>query len=120
MGLDNYAVQASGEELTDEDVAAFEAEGPNLCEGLAASDPGGFRGKIYYSLVLEITGESLYDDLIPPERVTAMYEALRDCNPDDFTNRGDYGFRDAEERIYNLRKFFKVCAERNLGIGSWW
>ena len=120
MGLDNYAIQASGEELTNEDIAAFVAEGPNLCEGLASGDPGGFRGKIYLSLVLEITGESLYDDFIPPESVTAMYEALRDCNPDDLTGRGDYRFGELESQIDELRKFFKVCAERNLGIASWW
>jgi len=120
MGLDNFAQRASGEELTDEDVAAFEAEGPYLCEGLAAGDPGGFRGKVYCSLVLEITGESLYDDFIPPDRVKAMYKALRDCNPDDCTGRGDYRFGELESQIDNLRKFFKVCAERNLGIASWW
>ena len=120
MGLDNFAQRASGEELTDEDIAAFVAEGPNLCEGLAAGDPGGFRGKVYFNLVHEITGESLYDDFIPPETVKAMYEALRDCNPDDFADLDDYHSVEPEERIDNLRKFFKVCAERNLGIGSGW
>ena len=120
MGLDNFAQRASGEELTDEDIAAFVAEGPNLCEGLAAGDPAGFRGKVYLNLVHEITGESLYDDFIPPEKVTAMYEALRDCNPDNFDDCGDHHSVEPEERIDNLRKFFKVCAERNLGIGSSW
>ena len=45
---------------------------------------------------------------------------MRDCNPDDFTGRGDYRFGELESQIDNLRKFFKVCAERNLGIASWW
>jgi hypothetical protein len=119
MGLDNYATQASGEELTDEDVAAFEAEGPNLCGGIASGDAGSFRGKVYVGLIQDITGESLYEPFIPPERVKAMYNALRDCDPSDSDNY-DCRFGEPEDQIDELRKFFKVCAERNLGIVSWW
>ena len=120
MGLDNFALGAMEEELTAEDIAAFVAEGPNLCEGLASGDPGGFRGKVYFSLVLEITGQSLYDDFIPPETVKEMYRALRKCEPDRFADRGDCRFGETKTKIDDLRKYFKVCAERNLGIGSWW
>jgi hypothetical protein len=119
MGLDNYAVQASGEELTEEDVAAFEAEGPNLCGGLASGDAGSFRGKVYVGVVQDITGESLYEEFIPPERVKAMYRALCDCGPVE-VDYYDERFGDLEEQIEELRKFFKVCADRNLAIVSWW
>ena len=46
MGLDNYAMRGPEEELTGDDVAAFEAEAPNLCGGIAGSDEGSFRGKV--------------------------------------------------------------------------
>ena len=119
MGLDNYARTASEEELTEEDIAAFEAEGPQLCGGILSGDAGSFRGKVYCGLVLEITGEDLHDDFIPPDRVKAMYEALRDCDPDE-ENYSDPRFGEVEDQIAELCKFFKVCAERNLGIASWW
>jgi len=119
MGLDNYAVQASGEELTEEDEAAFEAEGPNLCGGLVSGAAGSFRGKVYVGLISDITGESLYEEFIPPDRVKAMYEALCNCDPSE-VDYYDERFGDLEDQIEELRKFFKVCAERNLGIVSWW
>ena len=119
MGLDNYAVRASREELTDEDIAAFEAEGPELCGGLMSGAPGSFRGKVYSGLISEITGESLYEEFIPPDRVKAMYRALRDCDPEELDTYDDR-FGDPEAQIVELRKFFKVCAERNLAIESWW
>jgi hypothetical protein len=105
--------------LTDEDEAAFEAAEPNLCGGIVSGAAGSFRGKVYSGLVHEITGESLYEEFIPPDRVKAMYEAIRDCDPGEFEGC-DYRFGDPEEQIEELRKFFKVCAERNLGIVGWW
>ena len=97
----------------------FEAAGPNLCGGMFSGCRDSFRGKVYAGLIHGITGQSLYEHFIPPERVKAMYEALRDCDPskiDVYDNR----LSEPEEQIKNLRKFFKVCAERNLGIaGSW-
>jgi hypothetical protein len=119
MGLDNYAMRGPEEELTDDDVAAFEAEAPNLCGGITSSDQGSFRGKVYSGLIVNITGESLYEHFIPPGHVKAMYTALRDCDPNKI-DRCDYRFGEPEEQIEELRKFFKVCAERNLGIVGWW
>jgi hypothetical protein len=119
MGLDTYAMKAPGEELTEEDLAAFEAADIQLCEGVPSGLAYGFRGKVYDDLILEITGESLYQDWIPPERVKRMCEALMKCNPEEAA-RGDYVYSISESEIISLRKFLKVCAERNLGLwGSW-
>lgn len=120
MGLDNYARGPKGEELNDADLAAFEAAGPNLCGGIVSGDPGSFRGKVYFSLVLEITGVSLTDDFIEPARVKEMYEALRDCEPSLFAEHYNEQVGELEGQIRELRTFFKVCAERGLGIASWW
>ena len=119
MGLDNFAKRALGEDLTEEDRAAFKAAAPNLCGGWAGEEPWDLRGKVYAVLVEEVTGESLYDDFLAPDTVKAMYEALRDCEPGEVVSYNP-GFGDPEAQIRELRKFFKVCAERNLGIASWW
>jgi len=119
MGLDNYAMRGPEEELTIEDTQAFEAEGANLCGGIASGEAGSFRGKVYSGLINNITGESLFEHFIPPERVKAMYAALRDCDPNKI-DYCDFRFGEPEEQIDELRKFFKVCAERDLGIVGWW
>ena len=119
MGLDTYATRGPDKELTEEDLAAFEAADIRLCEGVRSGMTYGFRGKVYDDLVQEITGESLYQNWIPPETVKEMYEALTKCNPEEAA-KGNYFYSITESDIINLRRFFKVCAERNLGlVGSW-
>jgi len=69
-------------------------------------------------LVQDITGESLYQEWIPPGRVKKMYEDLMKCDPKEVL-KGQYVYNLNESSIINLRKFFKVCAERNLGLVGW-
>ena len=139
MGLDNYALQGpdralAAEErefepdedlerlgfkpLSDEDIEAFEEADIHLSGGVLSGEDGGFRGKVYDLLVQDITGESLYQEWIPPGRVKKMYEALMKCDPKEVL-KGEYGYDLSESSIINLRKFFKVCAERNLGLVGW-
>jgi hypothetical protein len=139
MGLDNYArrgpdrelqngeldfcndedLEAMGfEPLTDDDIEAFKQADIHLCGGILSGAEGSFRGKVYVLLVLDITGESLYQEWIPPERVKRMYEALMKCDPKTAVER-DYVYDLKESTIINLRKFFRVCAERNLGLTGW-
>lgn len=78
---------------------------------------GHFRGKVYAELVLDITGESLYAEWLPPETVRTMYRSFMDCIPqeaiDEYTDDRTIG------EILELRKFFKVCSERGLGLLGW-
>ena len=46
-----------------------------------------------------------------------MYESLMACDPKEAIDRWDYGNTVAE--ILELRKFFKVCSERGLGLVGW-
>lgn len=119
MGLDNFAARVPGEDLTEEDLQALKEADIHLCGGILSGPPDSFRGKVYDDLILEITGESLYQEWIPPEKVKRMYEALMKCNPEEAA-KGDYLYSIDESEISNLRKFFKVCAERNLGLLGWW
>lgn len=121
MGLDNFAARSPGEELTEEDLEAFEKADIHLCGGVLSGPPDSFRGKVYSDLILDITGESLYQQWIPPERVKRMYEALIRCDAKEAIVNRDYDERFVDESaIVNLRKFFRVCVERNLGLIGWW
>ena len=139
MGLDNYALRGPDRALTaeepefqsdedlerlgfkplsDEDIEAFEEADIHLSGGVLSGEDGGFRGKVYLLLIHDITGEFLSQEWIPPGRVKKMYEALRQCDPKEvLKNQQFYDLN--ESSIINLRKFFKVCAERNLGLVAW-
>jgi hypothetical protein len=68
-------------------------------------------------LILEITGESLLEEWLSPETVCKIYESLMACDPKEAIDRCDFGNTVAE--ILELRKFFKVCCERGLGLVGW-
>lgn len=78
MGLDTYAMLAAqdGEPHTapDEPFA-----GLKLCGGMYSGGAGSssIRGKVYDEVVLEATGESLYQERIEPETVAEMARRLR-------------------------------------------
>lgn len=83
-----------------------------------------FRGKLYADLIQYVTGVYIYRTWIPPETVRKMAEAFERRDP-EVTIRG---FRRSKRRIYDhdpsdvvdLRAFFRVCADRGLGlVGSW-
>lgn len=116
MGLDNYASRSPGLDLTEEDRKAFEEADIHLGQG-----DGGFRGKLYQELILNVTGVSLYQDWIPPEVVRGMCEALERCDPEEATKRTSfYEAGRMPSSVSELRKFFRVCVERNLGLVSSW
>lgn len=115
MGLDNYAGRSPSGALTDEDLAAFEAADIHLGQG-----PDGLRGKLYQDLISDVTGVSLYEEWIPPEMVRQMWVALEQCDPDEVTKDRFYSASSSPSAVTELRKFFLVCVERNLGLISSW
>ncbi len=111
MGLDNYAQPSRHGDLSKEDEQAFIRSGVSL-----GGREGGFRGKLYDECINDITGESLYQDWIPPDTVKKMYQALVKCDPKEVVAKGSYWYPITESQILELRTFFKICAERNLGL----
>lgn len=119
MGLDTYASRSQDDiVLTGDDVQAFAEAQIELCGGIFSGEEGSFRGKVYVMLVLEITDENLAQDWIPPETVRHMYASLLACDPAEAINQ--WGFRNTVDEILELRKFFKVCSERGLGLIGWY
>lgn len=119
MGLDTFASHSPDEiELSDADVQAFSNADISLCGGIfsGGGNDGSFRGKVYAELILEVTGQSLYSEWIPPETVQEMYASLTECDPEEAAL---WGYRNTAQEILELRKFFKVCSEQGLGLVAW-
>ena len=127
MGLDNYAARHAEGGLTEEDCQAFEEAGIDLCGGLESDGTVSFRGKVYNTLVEEVTGVRLYQEWIPPETVAEMAAALNEYTAEELAEIWDevdpLPWEDAShspEETGHLQRFFAVCAERGLGLIGWW
>jgi hypothetical protein len=123
MGLDNFASRSPDDiVLTQADEEAFEASGLELVGGILSGDSSSFRGKVYAFLVLEVTGESLYDQWLPPETVRRMSAALSEHTPAELVaihNRVTPVWRYSERQMADLQRFFAICAERGIGLIGW-
>jgi hypothetical protein len=121
MGLDTYAARTPEGDLTEEDARAFDAVDVQLCGGIWSGDARSFRGKVYADVVERVTGVSLYEEWIPPETVRTMAEAFSRCDADAVAGElaGEVHAPTAEE-VRSLAVFFRVCAERGLGLTGWW
>ena len=128
MGLDTYASRQPDEiELSDEDAAAFEAAAIRLCGGFWSGGDASFRGKVYDDLIRDATGQSLYREWIPPEEVQAMAEALGAPTPEalaalsaEVDGQIDPSRAHSELECADLQAFFRLCADRGLGLIGWW
>ena len=122
MGLDNFASRTRGDvSLTPEDERAFVEAGIQLCGSMSTDGISSFRGKIYTVFVTEITGESLSEEWLPPETVAGMAEKLAACDPDTARQRLGLDEHDVPSRgeIRDLQRFFRLCADRGLGLIGW-
>jgi hypothetical protein len=120
MGLDTFASRSADDiELQDDDLQAFVDADISLCGGIfsGGGNDGSFRGKVYAELILEVTGQSLYAEWIPPEIVKEMYTSLKVADPEE---AAAWGYRNTAQEVLELCKFFKVCSERRLGLLGWW
>ena len=121
MGLDTFASRSPLDiGLNDEDLQTFQQANIELCGGIfsGGGNDGSFRGKVYVIMLADITGQSLFKGWIPPESVQEMYGALMACDPQKVFRENDW-YGCIPEDIMELRKFFRVCSERNLGLLNW-
>ena len=119
MGLDTFAAHTPDDiELTEADIQAFKDADITLCWGILTSDgsEGSFRGKVYESIIREITGVSLYQEWIPPETVQEMYEAIKAY---ELSKWEDEEIDPKDSEPSDLCKFFKVCSKRGLCLVAW-
>jgi hypothetical protein len=123
MGLDTYASRSPGEvELTADDELAFKEASIELCGGFWSGGDGAssFRGKVYVAVVDRVAGASLVEDWLPPEHVRDLAAAFERCDPARVAeeSKGD-AYVVAEAEVLELRRFFRLCADRGLGLIGW-
>ena len=132
MGLDTFASRSPADfhtegagpwepELTEEDLRAFKEAGLNLCGGMYSGDgsDGSFRGKVYVDIIDHITGEYLSQEWIPADTVRQMSEALQACDPKRTIEEYE-GYEDCTvAELIDLQRFFRICADRGLGLIGW-
>lgn len=115
MGLDTLAMRGPDTPPTAEDLAAFDAAGVRLCECDGEST---FRGKVHWEAVYEATGQ-----VLPPEGrwapaaiVRRMADRLEVADAFEVAERTNAPVAEVERDLRELARFFRVCAERDLGL----
>lgn len=108
MGLDSFWVHPDGE-----DVPHPEFDPPlRLCGGMfSGNGSGSFRGKVYEDLVREVTGHSLYQEVIDNETVRAMADdlaVLQNCSSRDNIEQKD------------IARMFRAYADAGFELKGWW
>jgi hypothetical protein len=122
VGLDTYASRApDSATLTEEDGRAFDEARLTLCGGMFSGEGGSFRGKVYVDAVEHVSGVSLYQEWIPPETVREMAEDFERCDPEAVERElAGQHYETTADEIRELRRFFRICADRGLGLVGWW
>jgi len=122
MGLDNFISRSPDEVvLTPDDERALAESGVDLCGGVFSDGVTSFRGKVYDIFVSEVTGESLYQEWLTPETLAEMADKLTACDPETVGEQLDLDgdFVPSPGEIRQLRKLFRICADRGLGLIAW-
>ena len=123
MGLDTFASRSAGDvELTAEDEQAFAEAGIQLCGGMWSGGDGAasFRGKVYLAVVDRVAGVWLTQEWIPPGEVRDVAAAFERCDPAGVVEASQHDAHPVSEfEIEELRRFFRLCADRGLGLIGW-
>lgn len=113
MGLDNFWVDPQGNPGVIE-------EGFKVCGGMfSGNGDSSFRGKVYHEYVKDVTGVSLYDDVIDNDCVMEMANDLRN-SLDEFDEgvADEYGLD--KEEVENLVMMFEEHGNAGHHLESWW
>lgn len=116
MGLDSYFSETK-------DYKAIESPNYKICGGLCSGQGLSFRGKVYNDLIQDATGESLYQEWIPPKTVKCMAISLKGYIAALKSFSGERTYTDWEltlESIEELNRMFQDAASLNLGLIGWW
>lgn len=119
MGLDSFFMKKLDEPDKDGNMFSIDENFPDLplAVGIFSGGPGGFRGKCYNDIIQQITGESLYQHIISPEKVKEMSDKLEAS-----TSLGELMESNGwvEEDITALQKAFKYASDNGLTLLGWW
>lgn len=122
MGLDSYFRDNNGKEMI------VELGRPiNLAGGLFSGNgcDGSFRGKVYASLVEEVTGHSLYQEEISNKTVKEMAAKLGafasdETNEAKITYSNPYGYDITWQEVKDLALMFRGFGDAGAKLVGWW
>ena len=67
-----------------------------------------------------VAGASLFAEWIPPEEVHDIAAAFERCDPGRVAEESmDDPYPISETEVFELDRFFRLCAERGLGLIGW-
>lgn len=112
MGLDNYWKQNDGND-------GFVAGEFNVCGGICSGNGNdSFRGKVYNSIVENVTGVSLYNDKIPSDKIHEMNQKIQNCSLETAKEHSSYDI--GKEEWDNFKKMWDAHTKANHYLVSWW
>ena len=112
MGLDNYWKK-------DKDTDGVVEGEFHVCGGICSGNGNdSFRGKVYNSIVEEITGISLYQDTISVEDVEMMNEIIQETTYEGAKSCASYDL--GEEEWESFKKMWNAHAKARHFLISWW
>lgn len=90
----------------------------NVCGGMCSNNgTSSFRGKVYYELVLQASGISLFQDIIDNETCQKILDALEKFDLNEYKNNWKpvekYEFED-------LKEMFRAHIEKGHHLVGWW
>ena len=112
MGLDNYWKE--NQDTNGNIQGTFKVCG-GICSG---NGNDSFRGKVYNSIIQEITGISLYQETISSDQIKTMNELIQKCNFENAKNFADYNLE--EEEWESFQKMWQAHSDANHYLISWW
>lgn len=83
----------------------------NLCGGMFSGGGNSFRGKVYNSLIEEVTEISLYNEIIPTKDVKLMVSRIE--NHISKT-------KDEDPNLLGLLGWFQVVVKEEAAVYGWW
>jgi hypothetical protein len=111
MGLDNYWKKNA------EEYGEIEGEF-KVCGGmLSGNGNDSFRGKVYATLIKDITGKDLYQDVIENDTIKEMVDSLESTTYNPQYNEFYYI---EEEEFRDLVKMFRLHADAGHYLESCW
>jgi hypothetical protein len=130
MGLDNYAVYGTEHAKYDHTEGASNGIPDDLfpenrlCGGMFSGGGNSFRGKMYNDVVEFFTGHSLYSDILIPQDVSEIYDALSQVTKEEYTTE----FLDSDldickvsyEQFKDLTEWFGVVVKEQGSVISWY
>lgn len=121
MGLDNFWVHPDWEDESG-DVTIEDIPKPDFEKGVygglfSGNGHGSFRGKVYNSIIDEVTPYSLYADELSNEQVHEIAEILEETEYEEVKDLSGY----LDETRYNdFVLMFRFYADEGASLVSWW